>query len=94
MSSNAPHAPHKHEQRGNAGMKEFKYGNTTVIVHSPLVLMSPEERKQWFEQEWQKGNPILRQIAEAVLDCCRSMDTVPQSLKDDGRKGSREDETR
>ncbi|MCG5026769.1 hypothetical protein MAH48_14225 [Anoxybacillus flavithermus] len=94
MSSNAPHAPHKHEQRGNAGMKEFKYGNTTVIVHSPLVLMSPEERKQWFEQEWQKGNPILRQIAEAVLDCCRSMDNVPQSLKDDGRKGSREDETR
>lgn len=94
MSSNAPHAPHKHEQRGNAGMKEFKYGNTTVIVHSPLVLMSPEERKQWFEQEWQKGNPILRQIAEAVLDCYRSMDTVPQSCKDDGRKGSREDESR
>lgn len=94
MSSNAPHAPHKHEQRGNAGMKEFKYGNTTVIVHSPLVLMSKEERKQWFEQEWQKGNPILRQIAEAVLDCYRSIDNVTEKLKVDGRKGSAEDETR
>ncbi len=94
MSSNAPHAPHKHEQRGNAGMKEFKYGNTTVIVHSPLVLMSKEERKQWFEQEWQKGNPILRQIAEAVLDCYRSIDNVTEKLKVDGRKGSPEDETR
>ncbi|MFC0297146.1 MULTISPECIES: hypothetical protein [Geobacillus] len=75
-------------------MKEFKYGNTTVIVHSPLVLMSPEERKQWFEQEWQKGNPILRQIAEAVLDCYRSIDNVTEKLKVDGRKGSPEDETR
>ncbi|MBW7642451.1 hypothetical protein [Geobacillus thermoleovorans] len=75
-------------------MKEFKYGNTTVIVHSPLVLMSPEERKQWFEQEWQKGNPILRQIAEAVLDCYRSIDNVTEKLKVDGRNGSPEDETR
>ncbi|MED3783020.1 MULTISPECIES: hypothetical protein [Geobacillus] len=75
-------------------MKEFKYGNTTVIVHSPLVLMSKEERKQWFEQEWQKGNPILRQIAEAVLDCYRSIDNVTEKLKVDGRKGSPEDETR
>ncbi|WP_198401551.1 hypothetical protein [Parageobacillus thermoglucosidasius] len=52
-------------------MKEFKYGNTTVIIHSPLVLMSAQERKEWFEKEWEKGNPILKQIAQAVIDCYR-----------------------
>lgn len=68
-------APHKHEQRGNAGMKKFKYGNTTVIIHSPLVLMSPNERKEWFEKEWEKGNPILKQIAQAVIDCYRAKES-------------------
>ncbi|MBA2874665.1 hypothetical protein [Thermaerobacillus caldiproteolyticus] len=56
-------------------MKEFKYGNTIVIIHSPLVLMSAEERKEWFEKEWEKGNPVLKQIAKAVLDCCRPKDS-------------------
>ncbi|WP_197431005.1 hypothetical protein [Anoxybacillus sp. P3H1B] len=50
-------------------MKKFKYGNTTVIIHSPLVHMSADERKEWFEKEWEKGNPVLKQIAQAVLDC-------------------------
>ncbi|MED0687925.1 hypothetical protein [Anoxybacillus ayderensis] len=50
-------------------MKEFKYGNTTVIIHSPLVLMSADERKEWFQKEWEKGNPVLKQIAKAVMDC-------------------------
>jgi hypothetical protein len=71
MSANESLAPHTHEQRGNAGMKEFKYGNTTVIIHSPLVLMSADERKNWFKKEWERGNPVLKQIAQAVLDCYR-----------------------
>ncbi|WP_169823056.1 hypothetical protein [Anaerobacillus alkalilacustris] len=49
--------------------KEHKIGNTTVIVHSPLVTMDLEERKQWFRDEWEKGNPVLKEIAEAVHDC-------------------------
>jgi len=69
MSTIHPRDPHTHEQRGNAGMKEFKYGNTTVIIHSPLVLMSASERKEWFQKEWEKGNPVLKQIAKAVMDC-------------------------
>ncbi|GCD83994.1 hypothetical protein [Parageobacillus thermoglucosidasius] len=56
-------------------MKKFKYGNTTVIIHSPLVLMSPNERKEWFEKEWEKGNPILKQIAQAVIDCYRAKES-------------------
>jgi hypothetical protein len=49
--------------------KEHKIGNTTIIIHSPLVLMTSEERKQWFKDEWEKGNPILMQIADAVEAC-------------------------
>lgn len=75
MSAMNAQYPHTHVTRGNAGMetpkKEHKIGNTTIIIHSPLVLMSSEERKHWFENECEKSNPILRQIAEAVEDCYR-----------------------
>lgn len=60
-------------QRGNAGMetprKEFKFGNAKGIIVSPLMSMTPEEQKQWFDEEWKKGNPVLKQIADAVVDC-------------------------
>ncbi|MCM3411494.1 hypothetical protein M3676_16110 [Metabacillus litoralis] len=49
--------------------KEFQYGNTTVIIHSPLVLMTPEEQEKWFQDEWGKGNSVLKEIAAAVHDC-------------------------
>ncbi|UFU00335.1 hypothetical protein KO561_05130 [Radiobacillus kanasensis] len=69
------HKPHKNNPRGNAGMdipkKEHKIGNTTVIIHSPLVAMSEGDRKQWFEEEWEKGNQVLRDIADAVHNCYR-----------------------
>ncbi|WML43113.1 hypothetical protein [Neobacillus sp. PS3-40] len=69
--------PHKHVVRGEAGMEEtpkkaFQYGNTTVIIHSPLVLMTVQERKEWFKNEWEKGNPILKEIAAAVEACYRN----------------------
>jgi hypothetical protein len=74
MSASVQTIPHKHVTRGNAVMEEtpkkaFQYGNTTVIIHSPLVLMTSEERKKWFKDEWEKGNPILMQIADAVEAC-------------------------
>ncbi|MGQ4668604.1 hypothetical protein ACUIJN_22760 [Metabacillus halosaccharovorans] len=52
--------------------KEFKYGNTTVVIHSPLVMMTEKERKNWFKDEWEKGNQVLRDIASAVHDCYQS----------------------
>lgn len=68
--------PHTHSIRGNAGMdkpkKEFQFGNTKVIIHSPLVEMTSNERKQWFLDEWEKGNPVLKEIASAVHDCYRN----------------------
>lgn len=50
-------------------MKEFQFGNTKVIIHSSLALMEKEEQKEWFQQEWEKKNPILRSIVEAAVSC-------------------------
>ncbi|MGG3800637.1 hypothetical protein [Metabacillus fastidiosus] len=76
MSAIVKQNPHTHELRGNADMnkpkKQFQFGNTTVIIHSPLIVMSEPERKQWFQDEWEKGNPILRDIADRVHDCYRN----------------------
>jgi hypothetical protein len=58
--------------RGDLDLKEYQYGNTTVVIHSPLVNMNIEEKKNWFKEEWEKGNKVLKGIAEAVGDCYRS----------------------
>lgn len=50
-------------------MKEYKYGNTTVIIHSPLTKMTKEEQKEWYRQEWEMKNPVLRSIVDAVMAC-------------------------
>jgi hypothetical protein len=75
MSAIRKVSPHTHVTRGNAGMetpkKEHKIGNTTIIIHSPLVLMTAEKRKHFFKSEWEKGNPVLKEIAEAVEACYR-----------------------
>lgn len=73
MSAIDTYSTHKHVPRGNAGMskpmKEHKIGNTTVIIHSPLVEMTSEERSNWFNREWENSNPILKEIAQAVNAC-------------------------
>lgn len=46
-------------------------GKTTVIIRSGLNGMTAEERRQWFEEEQRKGNPILQQISKAIFDCQR-----------------------
>jgi len=52
--------------------KEFKFGNSIVIVHSSLVNMTSKERQNWYQQEWEKGNPILKQIVESVQECAQN----------------------
>ncbi|MGG0718372.1 hypothetical protein ABE096_12380 [Robertmurraya massiliosenegalensis] len=49
--------------------KEYTYGNSKVIVFSPLTEMTKEEQKTFFQDEWKKGNTILREIAQAAHDC-------------------------
>jgi hypothetical protein len=49
-------------------MKEFNFGNTTVIIHSPLASMTSDERREWYREEMAKGNPALKEIAQAVND--------------------------
>ncbi|MFD1738344.1 hypothetical protein ACFSCX_17615 [Bacillus salitolerans] len=50
-------------------MKEFQYGNTKVIIHCELAKMTKEQRKEWYEKEWEKGNPVLKAIVEAAVSC-------------------------
>jgi hypothetical protein len=47
----------------------IKIGNTTGIIHSELMRLSSDERRQWFEEEIEKGNPVLLDIQRAIRDC-------------------------
>jgi hypothetical protein len=49
-------------------VKEFKFGNSTVIIHSPLVQMTSDERRDWYREEQANGNAVLKEIAQAVND--------------------------
>lgn len=59
--------------KGECGMdlskKEMMFKKTKIIIHSPLIEMTVEQRKDWFMKEWQNNNPILREIAKATIDC-------------------------
>ncbi|MFK9120725.1 hypothetical protein ACJEBK_28405 [Peribacillus frigoritolerans] len=48
--------------------------NTKIIIHSPLMDMTEDERKAWFDSEMKRGNPVLKQIAKAVNDCYKKYD--------------------
>lgn len=45
-------------------------GLTRITVHSPsgVIAMSPAEQKAWFDAEWEKGNPVIRRLAEVALE--------------------------
>jgi len=51
--------------------KTYYYGKTEALIVSPLVDMTSEEKKAWFESEWEKGNPVLKDIVDAASDCLR-----------------------
>ena len=59
--------------------KEFIFGNAKVIVYSPLAHMTKEERKEFFRSEWEKGNPVLKDIAQAAHDCLNS--SIPEKIE-------------
>lgn len=52
--------------------KTHQIGFSTVVIHSPLVAMSSEERKEYFEKERSAGNRVLKEIAFAVNACYRN----------------------
>lgn len=49
--------------------KTIYHGKTKIVIHSKLMAMTEEEQEKWFEEEWEKGNPILHQIVEATWKC-------------------------
>jgi mRNA-degrading endonuclease RelE of RelBE toxin-antitoxin system len=46
----------------------MKIGNTTGIIHSELCRLTKKERRQWFEEELERGNPVLLDIQRAVRE--------------------------
>jgi hypothetical protein len=52
-------------------VKEYQVGNPKIIIHSELANMTKEEKKEWFETEEAKANPVLKQIKEAMMNCYR-----------------------
>ncbi|ESU33278.1 hypothetical protein G3A_07095 [Bacillus sp. 17376] len=51
--------------------KEYNFEGTRVIIHSPIAHLSDEERGEYLRTELAKGNPILKEIEKAVIDCWR-----------------------
>ncbi|MGG0248037.1 hypothetical protein ABEY24_06555 [Peribacillus frigoritolerans] len=60
----------------NGKGREFKSrnGNGTIIIHSKLMDMTKEERREWYRAEQKAGNPVLKEIAKAVNDCYKKYD--------------------
>jgi len=69
-----PDSQHIDGVKGEEDMKSKKYtfGNSTVIVHSPLVDLSKKDRQNWYKNEWKKGNRVLKEIVSAVQDCLQN----------------------
>jgi len=55
-------------------MKEYSFGRTKVRVHSNLLDVTKEERRQWYREEMAKGNTVLKEITRAVNDCYKKVD--------------------
>lgn len=55
-------------------MREYESGNTTIIINSPLMDMTEEERREWYQAELESGNPVLKNIVKAINDCYRKYD--------------------
>nr|BDD46669.1 hypothetical protein 12 [Bacillales bacterium] len=49
--------------------KTFEFGNTKVVIHSRLAHMNKEEQKAWYQDQWKKKNPVLREIATQIIRC-------------------------
>ncbi|MFE4430845.1 hypothetical protein ACFRH9_28385 [Peribacillus butanolivorans] len=54
--------------------REYKIGNATIIINSPLMDLTEEERKEWYRKELKAGNPVLKEIVKAINDCYREHD--------------------
>lgn len=48
--------------------RNYQFGNTIVVIHSRLAWMSQEEQRIWYQEQWEKGNPVLRQIADVMFE--------------------------
>jgi hypothetical protein len=59
-----------------------KIGNTTIILHSKsdVILLPPEEQREWFREQEKAGNPAV----------CRLMETANRILLNHFEKAQQE----
>lgn len=67
---------HIHAVEGGRAMEEYQFGNTKVVIHSPLASMSSKERSQYYQDEWKKGNPNLKNLVDAMLDIQQEQNSI------------------
>ncbi|MCS1351688.1 hypothetical protein [Mechercharimyces sp. CAU 1602] len=53
--------------------KTYTYKNAIVTIYSPLANMSEEEKKMWYSEQWENGNPLMYEIADAIRACEKSI---------------------
>lgn len=50
-------------------MKTIKIDHTTIIIHGDFVHLTSEEQQQWYQSEYDNGNPLVLEIQKAVQSC-------------------------
>ncbi|MBY0144274.1 hypothetical protein [Neobacillus niacini] len=46
----------------------MKIGNTTLFIHSELCRLTQDERRQYFQEELERGNPVLLELQRLVRE--------------------------
>lgn len=46
--------------------KTYQSGQVTIVIHSNLVNMESNERRQWFQRELDNENPILIRLNDVI----------------------------
>lgn len=46
--------------------KTYKSGQVTIVIHSNLVNMESNERREWFQRELDNENPILIKLNDVI----------------------------
>jgi hypothetical protein len=55
-------------------MKTFKIGNTIIRIHSPVVQMTSEEKKAYYEELKSKKDTTILNIIRAMNNCYKKIE--------------------
>ncbi|MBE7135163.1 hypothetical protein FT642_26695 [Bacillus paranthracis] len=46
--------------------KTYQSGQVTIVIHSNLVNMESNERREWFQRELDNENPVLVKLNDVI----------------------------